>query len=505
MMTGGLINPYEDVDGFLVDGDSIAAGLTSHSDSTQPDPGTAFEFDRNTNTVLPFGTGAGITGFSFNKKSPWAKFCKDYYETTGRRACIINRAASSSTISPATSVLIGNDWQTSGTNYNTSVTAANACLTILGKTRLKGILVIAGINDAQSQSGTGSLTVAQISGYLSTFIDNLRTDFGTTVPIYFCQIGRYVGVAISSRINGIRNAIKSKGVTYSNYEIAASMTGFAAGALLVDGIHPTATGNDHLGSMFCRPFKNATYTKWARTIIGACHFSDISTTLKNKIETWLTAWQTLYLSMDAMFILKAGLKLDTLTDWSLISGPESDGGFTFNANADIRTGTTSTVFRLGYNQNVSAINVLTNDYGVEIKATVVTTASGTLAGFVGVITTGPTRATMIRQLNPSGVNYGVLSGTSFTDAGEVNLVAGSWIFERTSSTNINLRQDGTVVDNQTDSSVGAAIGDQAIGAVAVNGVLSNPIDAQFVRYLLFKPSLVSNYTTFEADLDTLQS
>lgn len=491
------------IDVFLIIGNSIASGLTGHTASTLPAAGTAFEYDRTTANILNFGDGAGVTGFSFNSKSPWAKFCIDYYTDTGIRPLIINRGASASTISPALSGLVDNDWQTSGDNYTPAVSAARDALAKTGQSSLKAIIIDLGINDVQGQSGTGSFTVAQVQGYLDDLIDNLNTDFGSTTPILLIIPGRYTGDDVSTRLTGIRNAVKTRAVTYSNVYVCASLTSFAGAGLLDDGIHPDGPdGNDALGSMVARWFKNSAYNKWARAIIGS-HFDEISSGYKTTINNWITANESLYLAMDMLYVFNTTTKNNTFLDWTFLNGPGSDGGFTFNANSDIRTTSTSTLFHLGYNQNETAINVLTNDYGVGVNPSVITTASLTTAGIIGSITTGPTKATLLRQLNTGGVNYAVLSSTSYTDAGETNLTATPWMIEKPSSGTIQLRKNGTIVDSQSDTSLGASVGDWSLGAVRTNGTLGQPIDANFKWFTLYKPSLISNYTTFISDLNGL--
>lgn len=491
---------FNNVDVFLSIGDSIGAGLISHTASTLPPQGDAFEYDFYTKTVRQFG----IQPTNFNNKSPWAKFCIEYKKQTSRRALIINQGSAGATISPATSIQIGNDWQTSGLNYYPTVAAVKDCLFRVGKKKLTSIMVVLGTNDIQGGNGTGSLTVAQVGGYMTNLIDSLRKDFGTDVPILISQPGVYVGEAVSTRMVGIRNQWKVKCQAYDNVHMAASLTSFGAAGLLDDGIHPSNVGNDALGAMFARWFKNARYTKWARSIISS-HVDEITDAYKKKIDDWMRVWQTQYLSFDMMFMTKTNTRANTFFDWSFLCSPTSDLLFDFTADSDIRTdGTTSKLFDVGYNQIETAINVLINDYGLEIKLLSVATSVGSNGSAIGNITTGTTKATFLRQV-ATGINWACLDTTSYTYTGVTGLTGASYFVIRTASNANSLWINGVSVSSQTGTASIAVAGDWKAGAHLQNAVLTTPIDAKFQRKILFVPSTVSDKAAFVTDLDTLQS
>jgi hypothetical protein len=506
-----IINPYifGEKDPILVIGDSIPAGLVGHTASTLPVSGTAFEYDRNTNTILEFGAGAGITGFSFNSKSPWAKFCIDYFAATGRAACIINRAASSSTISPATSVLIGNDWQTTGTNYNAAVTAANDCLTKLGKTKLTAILVIVGINDVQGQSGTGSNTVAQVGTYLGTLVTNLISDFGSDVPIIFGQIGQTSSIQVDGRLSGIRNQIKQRCFSTSNCYMAANLGAFAVGGFYeADAIHPNVTGNDYLGAMFARWFKNSAYSKWPRALISM-HFDELSTTDKNKFETWLIGATNLTIfqnGCDAYYKGVSTLSINCAWDLMLICAPSANGGYTFSANSYIASDGTSTgVFKLGYDPIKTTVNGANNDYVFSVKLDSVQSASTVVGALTGALTPSTTKFSVIRQLNPN-IQWTVLSATSFTYTGQTALGAGTWTVVRNTSGQVSFLKNSSVVQGPTSDTLATPpTGEWVLGYFLNNGVATSPIAARYKRFIVWKNSAISNIAQWETDLDTLES
>lgn len=491
----------------LILGDSIAAGLTGHTASTLPTAGTAFEYDRNTNTIINFGDGAGIAGFSWNSKSPWSKFSIDNNAKTGKFPVIINRASSGSTISPSN---INNDWQTTGTNYNLAIAAADDCLSKLGLTKLKSIRIILGINDVQNQDGTGAFSVAQIGGYLDTLITNLIAHFGSDVPIIFTQIGRTNTITVSSRLTGVRNLIKSRCNTNSNCYIGSNLAAFTVGGFWEsDNIHPNVTGNDHAGAMHARWDDNSSYSKWPRAIIS-CHFEDISTTYKDKIATWFSTYATEYITaIDCWYNTKAkgASKANAAFDWAFVMAPEADGGFTYSADSHIATaGATNSLFNLGYNPFLTSLLVANNDYGFEIKIKLVNTSSGVTAAAFGGLQPSTTKLSILRQLNTLGINWAVLSATSFTYAGENNLSPGSWMGHRDTGGTISLRKNGTVIAGPTTDTVAVPPSvNHYLGAYNNNGTATDPINAQFERVIIFKSSVISNKSQFVTDLDTLQA
>ena len=515
-MQKGLFNPFfigsgggtadTTADGrqaILVLGDSIPAGLTSHTASTLPAAGTAYEYDRNTNTIINFGAGAGITGFSFNSKSPWAKFCIDYNANSGYKPVIINRAAASSTVSPAISGLVGNDWQTSGTNYNAAITAADDCLAQLGLTKLKAIHIIALINDVQGQSGTGPLTVAQISAYYDTFIGNLIAHFGSDVPIIVSAIGLTDTIRVNTKLTGCRNISIQKSVSTANHYIGASLTSFFVNGLFEsDNIHPNVTGNDYLGAMFARWHKNSTITnKWARAIISS-HFDELSDTYKGTIQSVISANETAYLNSDMLYNFWTTLKLNANFDWTFRCGPEADGGYSFVANSHISSdGSTPTLFNLGYSQSISPLMATQNDCLLEVSLKQVDTPSGTTAAPIGSLSSGAN--SLLRQLNTLGINWTMRTNTSFTYAGESSFGAGSYMLLRSASNASALYKNGVSVATTATASTAGATGNMVLGAFLNTGVVTSPIAAQYKRCMAAKQSTISDKVAFLAALDTL--
>lgn len=492
---------------FLIVADSIGAGLTGHTASALPASGTAYEYDRNTNTIINFGDGAGVNGFSFNTKSPWAKFCIDYNAATGKKPVIINRGASSSTISPALSGLIGNDWQTTGTNYNLAVTAANDCLTKLGLTKLKGILVILGINDVQGQSGTDSFTVAQISAYFDTLISNLISQFGSDVPILVTAIGITNTIRVDSRLSGVRNFIKQKTISVSNVYMSCTLQPFFVnGYYESDNIHPNVTGNDHAGAMFARWFKNDTYTKSARSIIS-CHFEDLPTSDKAKVQTFMSSFESTYQSANLLYLTKplGTLRANATLDWAFLNGPDTDGGFSFTSGVGVSTNGSSTLFNLGHNQLNSAIDVTTSDYFMEVKLGTVT-STGVTACAIGIQTTGPTRAMFVRALNTGGVNWAAISTTSNTYATDTNIVSNASYAVNRASGNESLLKNGSVVQGPT-ANVAATIQNfnYYLGALNSAGTAAQFLNAVYERVMIIKQSAIANKSAFITALNALQA
>lgn len=486
---------------FLIVGDSIFAGLNAHVASDLPSPGTAYEFDRNTDTIIPFGDGAGIAGFSFNSKSPWAKFCIDYHNDTGYKPVIINRAASSSTASTASD---NNDWQTTGNNFDAAINSAQECLTQLGITKLKGIFINLGINDVQGLSGTGSFTAAQVSAFIGTIISNLIANFGSDVPILYMQIGQTASIQISSRLSATRNNIRTHCINNSNVNIAASLSAFVVAGLYEDGIHPNKDGNDALGSMFARWFRNSSYTKWARSIIS-CHFDDILTANKVKINDWMLVWQTQYMAMDWFFNFKTTLRNNAAFDWAFLCGPEIDGGFAFTANDSIRTSSNS-LFNIGYDQLLSIVNMSQNDNGYELKIKTNHTGQGIDGIAFGVSNAATTLNTYLRQTTTPQIGWASNQGTTVeTYNGHLSLIPASWYMRRSGASAQALFVDGSSVDTGTSTTQVLQSYRVHLGARNLNGSPSSNIDLSLERFIGIKQSVVSDVSSFIAALNVLQA
>lgn len=494
-------------DPILIVGDSIPAGLISHAESQRPVKGTVLEYDRNTSTIRNFGDGPGILGYSYNMRSPWAKFGTDWFANTGRVPIIINRASASSTCSPSTSGMIGNDWQTTGYNYAPAVAAAKDCLSKIGQTKLAGIIIILLTNDGQGVGGTGSNTVAQVGTYLATLISNLQAEFGTDVPIHFAIIGQAVGFEVSQRMSGLRDVIKKQCVTTAACQVGANLTMFESRGLLEsDHIHPNMNGNDIIGAQFARSFKfRNKYSKWALAIICSA-FTEFSSEIKNNINTWFNNHVTEYLNgIDCMVMsMKDG---SVPFDWALLCNPSANGGYTLNPNGTIATaGNTSSLFMLGYDPAKTLIKATTTDYGVQVKITQANTVSGVTASLTGALATVGVRAVLLRQLNTLGINWACVSSTSYTYAGENSFSAAEWKTKR-AGTGLSLLKNAVQVDSRTGTASSFPLGEWYLGAHNQdNGTKSSPEDAVYSRFISIAPSaIISSEATWMADLDTLQS
>lgn len=483
-------------DAFLVIGDSIFAGGNALASSTLPTPGYAYEFYNG--ALYPVGLSGSVAPAAETEKSPWPKFCSDYFADTRRIPLIINRGFSSSTISTAND---NNDWQTSGNHYNDAVTAANDALTLTGISQLTAIFIDLGINDVQNLNGTGSFTVAQINTFLGNIITNLNTDF-PGVPILYTQIGRSTTILVNSRLTGVRNSIKNYCISNAGVHFAGSLSAFQVGNLYEDDIHPDQVGNDYLGGMYARWFRNSSFSKWTRSLI-ACHFDEPSTNEKNAIATFLTSWETEYLNMDWFYNMKQSTRENTAFDWAFLSAPEADGGFAFTANDSIRT-SSSSLFWLGNNQLNSIVNMSQNDYAIEIKIKTNHTGAGVDGVCMGISNAATTSNTYLRQTTTL-IGWAPNENVIETYAVETSLVAGSWLFRRSASTTTALFLNGASVDTGANASLALQNLNFVVGARNVNGTPAGNIDLSVLRCIGIQNSAISNMSNFITALDTMQS
>ena len=352
----GLHNPeanrYWNYDLFLAVGDSTMAGAaTSGGNQSIPKLGLSFEWlDGVLYNTVGYHRSKLYTDWPHTEISPMMQFCIDWNYRTGRIAVVCNRAVGGATIYPQGNT---NNWNSAGINYAPSISDAKAMCSYFGK-QLTGILVMCGINDCRLGSG---VTIGNISTGLDSFVTALHTDF-PRVPIKWSQIGRLDLVpggypSLNAGVAGVRNLIKNKAIADPLFDIGSTYTAYeAAGLLSSDKIHAGRDGTAVNGTMFCRSFTHQNYSKWARYIIS-CTYTEMTTSQKQAVNTFILENETEYLNLDALFIYKANSRIDTFFDWAANCGPSADNLFDFNLNANIATSTTSKYSRTGYNLSLS--------------------------------------------------------------------------------------------------------------------------------------------------------
>lgn len=184
---GSAVN---EIDIFLIAGQSNAKGAGDSALSLDPVIGTVFQYNSATGLtygqdIIGSGSSAAQTG------SAWPAFGVTYYNITGRKICFVNAAVNATTNTAAAPNTNGT-WDTTGVLFDTSVSRvqqALSVLTTLGYTPVfKGVLWGQGENDA---IGINSAAITQ-ADYIAAFqklIRRYRGVFGSRMPFYIFRTG----------------------------------------------------------------------------------------------------------------------------------------------------------------------------------------------------------------------------------------------------------------------------------------------------------------------------
>jgi hypothetical protein len=201
--SGGGGNSNE-IDVFLIGGQSNALGQGNSAQSPIPTADTAFQYYNSTISPAndPVG-GAGNYAIGEYTDSPtggsaWPSFAIEYHRATGRKIAFVPTAVSGSaqTQEAVDAGLISVSWDTTGTLYTNSIsklTSAISSLTSEGYTPVfKGILWAQGETDAiciALASSPCPITATRYREAAETMIENYRNALGSSTPFYIFQTG----------------------------------------------------------------------------------------------------------------------------------------------------------------------------------------------------------------------------------------------------------------------------------------------------------------------------
>ena len=229
-----------DQQAWLIVGDSIARGTAHQFASVSPDKGPEADYAGSVYyysgavTEMPL---TDIPGVIYG--SMWPSFGNILYKRTSKKPVFINQGTGGCEFYPNGD---NNNWSTSGTLYAPAVTAANNCLAALGTTRLRGIMLCCGINDARAAQ-----TLANIQAAINSLITRLQTDFPGT-PIYIINIGREATGTFDARIAAVRGYLEDCTVNFQKVYMAARLENFLSyyDDISPDLLHLTQEGNEEV-------------------------------------------------------------------------------------------------------------------------------------------------------------------------------------------------------------------------------------------------------------------
>lgn len=454
LMTGGSSSPDTTPDGkqaFLVIGDSKAQGLQADASFVAPPDatGTGYEWYSGAVTAL---TSFGLqTAYNADGATCWSQFCITYNSLTGKKPVIINQGLAASLFYATTPGGGNRCWYTNDTLYSDAVTAANDCMTAMGVTKLKGILVILGINDK-----THTETFANINTAITSLMDRLTTDFpGVGIYIDMPGISSQVPTIKYAQIN---NAIEDLVTTYADVHIDVNENSMLSWDL-ADALSPHffQAGQDQIGKMKAQYVANVrgTSNKRVRRILNQ-FYDPISESAANTIETQIVANESLFTTyLDNLQIYVSSVsKKNVLVDWVGRTSPLSEtvivnsagftwvngGGVTFDGTQWLRTFFHTLMWKYASQ----------DDYCFGIKTGTNNTPAGTLANLYGNSNSGgqtlgqdASNRTLFRNNETSNQTY--TTDTKLQDDTR-------YVVRRTSSTNMELLKSAAIVSTKSVAS-----------------------------------------------------
>lgn len=228
----------EDIDVFLIGGQSNAVGYGSSASAPSVPTGKVLQINSGTITDANDPVGNANTG------SAWPAFGLTYYYATGRKICFVPKAIASSAQAAANDTGSGN-WDASGTLYSASVTALNTALTDLAAANynpvFRGVLWGQAETDALPASNK---TIYQAA--LEAMLVRYRSTYGATMPFYIFQVGTDNPVTAGfATIRAAQLAIAASDL-YTKI-IFRNAQDFITRGLMADQYHYTQAGYNEMG------------------------------------------------------------------------------------------------------------------------------------------------------------------------------------------------------------------------------------------------------------------
>jgi hypothetical protein len=263
-----LSSEFNEIDVFLVGGQSNARGLGDSAQSPNPQPGTVYKYDGTfqvvTNEIItpigPIPVGA--------RGSAWPSFGINYNRLTGRRVCIIPYGIDGSGQMTASNSGFG-DWGPAGTLFNASVAQVNAGLAAIISAgfspKFRGVLWCQGENDAR-KINDATITSTQYRDTLTWMISQYRANFGSAMPFYIYQTGTEISVSDIGYL-AVRTAQQTvvDADPLRNKMISTNQYDFVARSLMVDNIHYNQTALNEMGTVGAEQVVNGLDLQWMRS------------------------------------------------------------------------------------------------------------------------------------------------------------------------------------------------------------------------------------------------
>lgn len=331
---------------FWIIGDSFAQGSNNTTGAGPDATGHGYYFRTSDNTIQPITT-TDIPGAS--NGSPWPQFCNEYFASTGTKVVVVPNGIGGTKFFDS--------WNGTSATYTGARQDAIDAMSVAGVTRLKGIIIICGVNDAR-----GGDNIAAIGAQIGNLFYQLDIDFPKT-QIYVVMLGH--SATNGNRLPQVRGYVREQVARYTNAQVVCqlqAMHEWSGGYYGADDLHLNQTGNNLLGTMINRYIQlPTTYSKYARAIANS-FYSTLSLSRLSAIDQWITTLGTQYHDVVAYYKMKVPDENDLYVDWGLCN-PLVDNGYVFSANNFITTNTAQTI-RMNISSNNSTYRWTGTDLGI---------------------------------------------------------------------------------------------------------------------------------------------
>lgn len=494
-------------------GDSINRG---NSDAVGETPilGTVKQWDagagnlRNiTNLDLLEPVAAGAIG------SQWPRFGITYHERTGRIPVFVNCGVGGSAFFNATP---GFSWYTNDTLFSSALTKVQNCLTYMGKSAPRYVIIGSGYNDAVQGA---TLDFA----YITSLVDRVLAAFPGVEILFtlpFSSSATIATYANLTRLYQIRKWIKSLMWLYPTVGICGDISVLHAwtSCFQADLVHLNAAGNAFLGDKSAIGLTaGGQYHKYTRGLIGTMYWR-ISTTRKGWLNTFVTTLETAGLleQIDSLLIpANAGDNTggvgwkNCVQDFAFISNhtPADQLNFDDYTYQGYFPDGLSDAERISNTPITLAVDKanLSNDFFVGVYIISNATSSGTAAAPFGGRESAAGGIVLIRQ-NAAG-NIGVFAGstTETTDSSETAFTSGLYWLARNAGNQL-LGKDTTTKQNAAVAaaalSPGANIRGIALGNYNNNGTIQLRWAGGVKAFIIAKWTTISSSNNLSSTLKT---
>ena len=475
---------------WLVLGESVA-GDTSSSITVGPTtlPDTAFLWNGSGLTEL---TTQDINNNGPGFGTPWKQFALNRNAATGKKCVFVQRAKSSSEVFPDGD---NNNWSTTGNLYYPAVAAANAALKYLRLSRLKGILMMVGTNDA-----LGAQSLVSIRAAFFDLIARLNTEF-RNIPIYMTSIGRTGGSFLPDRVYSVKTIIDDISASVPNVHIVGNLLNWTSWSMIdADNVHLTQPGYNKVGEVFDRYIRNPEPNKMVREVQNI-FFNDQSANyaaIKEFVEGCIIDGNWKRTSLDTFMFFHPTDINDKIVGWTNLDYARYQGGITGGGTNYLKSdGIAGT--KVSTNVSPSYFRYATqNDFIKFIRTGAVVTAAGTA---MNLYTAG---GNMILRSSASNVlSYfsNSTTGDSWTGGDTQFQNNTDYAHDRTTSTAFHLWKNGSIVDTGSAASSAPDTTTLCIFASAADS-LPGAAEASYCGYAKLSGF---NYTAFIARVSTLKS